>query len=145
MRPQRILCDAYLHFVWSTYQRLPLFTKDLEAKVFAYILTVCQKDGCELLAIGAMPDHIHLLVKFSNTLTFGQFVQHVKGGSSRLVSHTLKPDIGFSWQKGYAVFSIRKGDMEATRRYILRQKEHHASGKLWPSLEEIPPDLEEEG
>lgn len=144
MRQQRILRHAYLHFVWATRQRLPLLKVELEAKVYAYITKVCQDDGCELIAIGGMPDHLHLLVNFSNTLSFAEFVQHIKGGSSRLINGALDPDANFAWQKGYAVFSIRKGDITTTRNYILNQKAHHASGKLWPALEELPPDEDTE-
>ena len=144
MRAPRILNQAYLHFVWATRQRLPLLRNEFEAQVYAYILRVCQDDGCELLAIGGMPDHLHILVNFSNTLTFSAFVQHVKGGSSRLINKTLDPNANFAWQSGYAVFSIPQNAVEKTRRYILNQKAHHASGDLWPTLEELAPDMEEE-
>ena len=144
MRQQRILRHAYLHFVWSTRQRLPLLKIEIEAKVYAYIVKVCQDDGCDLIAIGGMPDHLHLLVNFSNTLSFAEFVQHVKGGSSRFINHVLDPNANFAWQKGYAVFSIRKGDIESTRSYILNQKTRHSSENLWSSLEEMPPEDEDD-
>ena len=108
MHQQHVLRDAYLHFVWATRQRLPLLSEAWEAAVYAYILKVCQDDGCELIAIGGMLDHLHLLVNFSNKVSFAQFVQHVKGGTSRLINGTLEPEFNFVWQKGYAVFSIRK-------------------------------------
>jgi REP element-mobilizing transposase RayT len=95
MRQPRILRDAYLHFVWATRRRLPLLAEEFEAKVYAYISQVCKDDGCDLIAVGGMPDHLHLLVNFSNKVSFAEFVQHI-------------------------------------------------SGKIWPSLEELPPDVDEE-
>ena len=136
----RILNCHYLHFVWSTRQRAPLLVDSLEKAVYSYIVRVCEDDGCELLAIGGMSDHVHLLVNFSNTCTVAAFVQHVKGGSSRLINKTLAPDANFAWQKGYAVFSIRKGDIGATRAYILDQKNRHSNRRVWSSLEALCPD-----
>ena len=121
---------------------MPLLKEHMEADVYAYITKVCADDGCELIAIGGMPDHIHVLVNFSNTLSISEFLRHVKGGTSRLINATLDPDANFAWQRGYAVFSISKSDIGSTQKYILNQKQHHATEKLWPALEELPEDAE---
>lgn len=128
--------NAFLHFVWATYDRHPLVTADIEREVHRYIERVCQKDKCEVLAIGGMPDHVHLLVRMSCTVSFSELMQHVKGGSSRLVSKTLKPGEWFAWQGSYAVFSVAVRDRKKVIRYILNQKQHHAEGSLWPEAEE---------
>ena len=70
MRQQRVLRNSYLHFVWATHSRLPWVTADIEHDVYSYIRTVCADDKCDLLAIGGMPDHIHLLVNYSNIVSF---------------------------------------------------------------------------
>ena len=60
------LCVA-VHFVWATWDRQPLITEDIERGLWRYIETVCTDDHCEVLAIGGMPDHVHLLALLSNT------------------------------------------------------------------------------
>ena len=80
-----------VHFVWATWDRQPLMTEDIVRDLYKYMEAVCNDDHCEVLAIGGMPDHVHLLVLLSNTVTLADLVRHVKGGSSRFVSKRLKP------------------------------------------------------
>ncbi len=134
MNDEHILRHAYLHFVWATKQRLPLVTEAVEANAYRYISAVCKQDKCELLAIGGMPDHLHLFVRFSNTLRMSDFMRHVKGGSSRLISKALNLDARFVWQRGYAVFSVELAHLDTVIDYIRNQKQRHATGKLWLRL-----------
>ena len=60
------LCVA-VHFVWATWDRQPLITEDIERGLWRYIGAVCADDHCEVLAIGGMPSHVHLLALLSNT------------------------------------------------------------------------------
>jgi REP element-mobilizing transposase RayT len=123
------------HYVWATHQRLPLLTPEIEREVFRYLQQVCQDDGCEVLAIGGMPDHVHLLVVMSTTVTIAELMQHVKGGSSRFIRQRLKSGEWFAWQKHYAVFSVSWRDKERVAAYIQNQKRHHAEGTLWAEAE----------
>jgi REP element-mobilizing transposase RayT len=137
--------NASLHFVWATWNRLPLVTEEIEREVHRYIETVAREDGCTVLAVGGMPDHIHLLVMMTNTASFAELMQHVKGGSSRLVSSRLKPGEWFRWQGSYGVDSVRARDRARVIAYIENQKQHHDGGTLWPEAENTgDADLPEE-
>jgi len=87
---------AYMHFVWATWDRLPLVTEDIERDVHRYIERVCTDDKCDVLAVGGMPDHVHLLVALPGTIGYSELMKHVKGGSSRLISAKLKPGEWFA-------------------------------------------------
>ncbi len=113
------LLRVHVHFVWATHKRLPLLTPDIERKVHRYISKVCLNDGCQVHAIGGTDNHVHLLITLSATLSISQFIQHVKGGSSRFISSRLKPDEWFEWQQHYAAFSLRPQDLPVTIRYTL--------------------------
>jgi len=128
--------NGFLHFVWATFDRLPLLTEDIEREVYRYIETVCRDDKCEVLAIGGMPDHVHLLVRMSHIVSFSELMHHVKGGSSRLITQNLKPESYFAWQGSYAVLSASPKDIKKVIRYIQNQKRHHAEGRLWPEAEQ---------
>jgi putative transposase len=127
--------EICLHFVWGTWDRLPLVTLDRERDLYRYIETVCKGDKCEVLAIGGMPDHVHLLILFQNTLSVADLMNHVKGGSSRFVSEKLAPGQWFAWQSNYGAFSISRRDRNMVIRYINNQKQHHREGTLWPDAE----------
>ena len=54
-----------------------------------------------------------------------KLVEEVKKGSSKWMK-TNGPRIQhFSWQAGYAGFSVSQSSVDAVRRYIENQEEHH--------------------
>ena len=118
------------HFVWATHDRLPLIRPDMECSLARYISKVCLDDKCTMIALAVLPDHVHLLVNLATTISVSNFMMHVKGGSSRFVTQTLKPDGFFGWQNHYGAFSVFMDDMDALLAYIANQKQHHADGSL---------------
>jgi len=128
--------NAFLHFVWATYDRLPLITEEIEREVHRYIEKVCRDDKCDVLAVGGMSDHVHLLVCMSNTVSIADLMHHVKGGSSRLVTSALKPGEWFAWQGSYGVFSVAIRDKQKVIGYIQNQQRHHRENTLWLEAEE---------
>ena len=142
MKRRRNLLRSYMHFIWTTHDRLPLVTEDIERQVYRYISTVCKDMKCDVLAIGGMPDHVHLLVLMPTTATFADLMKNVKGGSSRLVGAALKPGEWFDWRKNYAAFAVSPQYKDTVLAYILNQKQHHADGTLLPLLEEDSEEYE---
>ena len=126
---------VYIHFVWSTWDRLPLIAEEIERPLHRFIWGVCKDNGCEPIAIGGMADHVHLLVGMASTVTIADLVRRVKSGSSHYFSETLKPGEWFAWQRHYGAFSVRPRDRKTIIEYINKQKEHHAKGTVWPSAE----------
>lgn len=56
--------QLYLHCVWATWDRMPLVVPQIEQAVYGAVLAKSRELNCEPLAIGGMPDHVHLLVGF---------------------------------------------------------------------------------
>ena len=127
--------EVALHFVWATRDRLPLVEPEIERSLYRYISQVCADDKCPVLAIGGMPDHVHLLVTYGSTNSICDLMRHVKGGSSRFVSETLRPGEWFRWQASYGVFCVEPKNRSKLIAYIANQKHHHAQGSTWPSME----------
>ena len=128
--------DICLHCVWATWDRLPLVTEEIEREVHRCLEQACQDEKCEVLAVGGMPDHVHLLLAIHNTVTVADLMNHVKGGSSRFVSEKLRHGQWFMWQANYGCFSISRSHRRRLIDYIQNQKQHHAEGNLWPAAEE---------
>ena len=136
---------ALLHFVWTTYDRMPWIKPEIASAVHRYIQTVAHNDGCEVLAVGGVSDYIHLLVRMSATVSIALLMQHVKGGSSHLIQHSLLPDSFFRWQSGYTIFGVSPSHKSRVVAYIQNQEEHHRNGSLWWEAEpdnENPTDSE---
>src|SRR5579872_23782 len=93
--------DIYLHLVWKTWERLPLVTLEIERSVYRCIVQEAERLKCTVLAIGGMPDHIHLAVRIPTTVCAAQLAQQVKGVSSTFVRKQLHPGELFRWQEGF--------------------------------------------
>jgi REP-associated tyrosine transposase len=70
---------AYVHIVWSTWDRLPLLSGEIERRVHRAIAAKCTELGSELVALGGVEDHVHLLIGLPATISRAQFVGAVKG------------------------------------------------------------------
>jgi putative transposase len=129
------LVQIYLHFVWATWDRLPLISQDIEQGIYTSILEKCKEKDCIVIALGGTSDHLHLLVRFPSTISVADFVKEIKGSSSHLVTHQLRPDEFFKWQGSYAVFSVSQNDLPRIKSYVEHQKEHHGADRLEVVLE----------
>ena len=127
--------QLYLHIVWATWDRLPLITPSIERAVYASIQSKCQELQCDLLAIGGVADHVHLLVRIPATITAAELAKEVKGASSHLITHQIAAGEFFKWQGAYGAFTVSKYLVDDVKSYIERQKQHHGSNDLWPDCE----------
>lgn len=78
-----------------------------------------------LLQIGGMPDHVHLLVRWSANRTISDLVRIVKSKSSGWVHNTFPNRTDFSWQDGYGAFTVSQSDLGGVTDYIRSQPDHH--------------------
>jgi putative transposase len=115
----------FYHTVFSTKGRIELISPDLETRLYPFIGGILRERGCSLLAINGMPDHVHLLIRYSADLSHSDMLRHVKSRSSGWIHDTF-PSLGrFAWQNGYGGFTVSKSMVETVSAYITRQKEHH--------------------
>jgi putative transposase len=130
---------VFVHLVWATWDRLPFLTPEVEREVHRAIGAKCDELGTQVVAIGGIEDHVHLLVGLPATLSIADLVKHAKGASSHLVTHGLGPGQVFKWQGAYGAVSVSRHHVPLVSDYIARQREHHADGSLVPEWEQ-PPD-----
>jgi REP element-mobilizing transposase RayT len=128
--------ELYLHCVWATWDRLPLITTGAEPGLYRAIHAKCDELKCPCLAIGGMPDHIHVLVRLHATVSVADLLKEVKGTSSHLITHVTQPGEFFKWQGGYGAFTVGKADAPAVTAYVEHQKQHHAEHELWDDWEQ---------
>ncbi len=130
--------DVFIHYVWATWDRLPLITPMVEKRLHRNIHSEAEKHGCTVLAINGMPDHVHLLVKMPSTISVADLIQQIKGVSSHFANEQLFTDLSkFKWQGFYAAFSVSRWDVERIANYIKRQKEHHYANETIEDYEQI--------
>lgn len=127
--------QLYLHLVWSTWDRLPLLSLHLVPHVYGTFHAKCAEFGCELLSVGGTSNHVHLLIRWSTTVSIADLVKGLKGTSSHLVNQEINREEVFKWQGGYGAFTISKGHVAGVRRYIENQEAHHREGTTEADLE----------
>ena len=131
----------FVHCVWATWDRLPLLDPDLERRVYSALVGKVRELGCAMHAVGGTPDHVHLLVRMPTTLPVAHLVKELKGASSHLVTHALRPVAFFKWQGGYGAFTVSVDQVQRVRDYVQHQKRHHATGNVrvdWERTTEEP-------
>src|SRR5256712_5547482 len=114
-----------MHSVFSTKERLPFITPELESRLWPYLGGIARENKMKAIAIGGTADHLHALLSLPSTMSFAKAVQLIKGGSSKWIHDTFREHRKFAWQEGYGAFSVSTSQMEKTIAYIQRQKEHH--------------------
>jgi putative transposase len=127
--------QLFVHCVWATWDRLPLITPVLAGPIYAALAAKVTELGCVPLAINGMPDHVHILIELSATMTIARLIGESKGSSSHLVNHALAPTTPFKWQGSYSAFTVSKRGVPFVRTYIKRQQQHHSKHSLRPYLE----------
>ena len=111
------------HVVFSTKDRLPLVHADMKPQLHAYMGGILRELKATPLIVNGMADHVHLLVGLPPAASVSDILRVLKTNSSRWLHETYgKP---FAWQGGYAAFSVSQSNLEAVRKYIALQEEHH--------------------
>lgn len=114
-----------VHCVFSTTNRLPIISEQMQPRLWAFLGGIARKNGMKALAVGGIEDHLHVLLSLPPTVSVAKAMQLVKGGSSKWMNDQL-PRRSFAWQENYGAFTIGVSQTKDTVRYINNQKEHHA-------------------
>jgi REP element-mobilizing transposase RayT len=120
------LSSVLLHIIFSTKDREPIITPQVEPELYRYMAEVFSAMNSPALLIGGTWDHIHCLSRLSRTVTVAGLVEEVKKQSSRWIKTQGGEYRSFQWQRGYGAFSIGESNVNSCRRYITEQKERHA-------------------
>ena len=134
--------QLYIHFVFAVGRRESTITESWRDELYKYITGAINNRGHHLMAIGGMPDHVHLLVSMSPKESVASLVQSLKSQSSRWINEQRFFNCHFEWQTGYGAFSYTKSHTSQVINYIKNQKEHH---RLKTFLEEYKHILDEMG
>jgi len=115
--------ENYIHIIFSTKNRRPLISLEMEDRLYSYLAGIAKKKGVVILKINGTEDHIHMLIKLHPSIALATMVKEFKSYSTGWMKKCGVED--FSWQEGYGAFSYSKSFLDRVIRYIENQKEHH--------------------
>lgn len=119
------LSSILVHLVFSTKNREPYITAEIESELHAYLAAVFRECHSPALTINGTTNHVHTLFALSRTVTVAEVVEEMKKRSSKWAKTKGGLQRNFQWQTGYGAFSIGRSNVDALKRYIAGQKEHH--------------------
>ena len=117
--------QCYIHLVFAVKNRDALIGKNWSNELEKYITGIIQNHGHKLLAIGAMPDHIHIIISYNVSHLIPQLVENIKTSSNAWIKQERKSKFRFEWQKGYGAFSHSHKQLDTVVKYVLNQRHHH--------------------
>ncbi len=115
----------WIHAIWSTKERFPLIVPEIETQVYEYMRGQFNEAGCAVHIINGMPDHVHCLFLLNPQKSITDVIKQVKGSTSHYVNEGNLIHEKFSWQTGYAAYSVSESVLEKVFHYIKNQKQHH--------------------
>ena len=122
--PQSLSLVA-VHLIFSTKDRQPVLNTSVRGELHAYLADVARNMGCECYRTGGVADHVHLAIRLSRTLAIADTVQELKTASSKWLKKKGPGLTRFSWQRGYACFSVGPTDLDKLCAYIDDQETRH--------------------
>jgi putative transposase len=115
----------WIHAIWSTKNREMLIHPKIEHTLHQFIKEQFKEQGCPVSIINGMPDHIHCLFLMNYNRSISDIIKQIKGSSSHFINQNNFLPFKFSWQTGYAAFSVSESGVESVYKYIKNQKTHH--------------------
>ena len=118
----------HYHIIWSTMDRQPILTSDLEKLSYGVIYGKAKELDLKIHAAGNLADHVHIVLSIPPKISVADCVRHLKGASAYAINHIDGSDGQFKWQAGYGALTVGERSLETVMEYAARQKEHHKAG-----------------
>lgn len=119
--------QLYVHFIFAVKYREALIKPEFEERLHKYITGIIQNNGDKLLAINSTTDHTHIFIGLNPKQSISELMRLVKGDSSEFINKEKLTPRKFQWREGYGAFSNSRSQIDGVVKYILNQKEHHAT------------------
>ena len=128
-------CQLFYHLVWSTKNREPLLTPDVEPVIHNFLRTKAIGLGATVFALNGVEDHVHVVVSIPPKIAVARFIGQIKAVASAKFNNSRSDSPLFAWQNKYGAFSFDAKRLPNYTAYVERQKSHHAQNTIIPVLE----------
>jgi REP element-mobilizing transposase RayT len=133
----RTYAKNLVHCVYGTKNYLNLIREP--QRVWHLTREIARNIDIDILAIGGVQNHVHLLMNLPPARAMANIVRDLKANSSQILRQESP---SFRWQDGYAAISVSPSSVPNVVRYIEHQAEHH---KIHPFADEYIAMLERAG
>jgi putative transposase len=130
--------QCFFHIVFSAKNRDALIRREWKDELERYVTGIVQNHRRKILAIGSMPDHVHILIGYNVNQLIPVLVEEIKTSSNTFSKGKRLSKFKFEWQKGYGAFTHSHSQTDLVVKYILSQEEHHKKRSFREAYFEIP-------
>ena len=120
--------QCYFHLVFSVKNRDALIRREWKDELERYVTGIVQNHRHKMLAIGTMPDHVHILIGYNVNQLIPDLVEEIKTPSNAFIKGKRLSKFKLEWQKGYGAFTHSHSQIDFVAKYILYQEEHYKKG-----------------
>jgi REP-associated tyrosine transposase len=113
------------HLIFSTKDRRPLIKLDYQPRLYDYIGGVIRSTGGISPGVNGMEDHVHVLAKLRPDRALADVLRELKANATGWMHNVFPRLSDFSWQRGYAAFTVSQSNLRQVQRYLANQKQHH--------------------
>lgn len=102
---------TYYHIVWTTKNREPMITPEVEPRLFAYIVGKAAELGVYVYAINGWVDHVHLVVAIPPKRSVADVVKMLKGPAHIMSMRSARVTTASSGRRatGFSVWARSSG------------------------------------
>lgn len=116
------------HIVWCTKYRKPVLTDTVADDCKSFLLRVADEYDFAVEVFEVMPEHVHLLVNCTPSLSVSNLMRVIKGNTARwlFIKHPeLKRVLygGHLWNPSYCAVTVSERSETQVKYYIETQKE----------------------
>lgn len=128
--------SLHYHIIFSTKHRQTLIAPDWRPRMHEYLGGTINGLGGITQCVGGTADHVHLLIGLKATHTLADVLRELKKASSAWAHNEI--GLGeFTWQEGYAAFTVGATSRDGVRSYITNQETHHQTKSFLDELVEL--------
>ncbi|RYY85053.1 MAG: transposase [Chitinophagaceae bacterium] len=117
--------QLHVHLITAVKYRGALILPPWRDEMLRYQTGHLKNHGHKVLAINAMPDHLHVLIGKRPTVAESALMRDLKSDTSEWINKRGFTEVPFHWQDGYAAFGCTADIVPAVIAYIRNQEEHH--------------------
>ena len=118
------LYQAYIHIIFGTQNYEKSIPSDAIKNLHGYIASMFKKKDCYNICVGGINNHVHILTSLPKKITIPEMVKTVKLATHNMLVNQYKLN-KFTWQNGYAIFSVSPTEIKRVKNYINNQEKHH--------------------
>ena len=117
--------SCLMHVVVGTYRQTNFLTAEIRSQLFAYLSVVAKSKGMNMVALGGAENHVHFVIALPAKLSVESAIIHLKQSSTIWLKQKFEQLRFFTWDNGFAAFSISRSQLDNTLLYIQNQEQYH--------------------